>query len=85
MSDHEKGIEYWKQRFQRERAEALAEAKENLLKEIAALKKENAKLKKRQEKEKDPEPVQEVITVREQSTGIWPFAIGLGLGLIIGG
>lgn len=85
MSDHEKGVDYWKQRFQRERAEALAEAKENLLQEIAALKKENAKLKKKQEKAKDPEPVQEVVTVREQSTGIWPFAIGLGLGLIIGG
>ena len=50
MSDHEKGVDYWKQRFQRERAEALAEAKENLLQEIAALKKENAKLKKKQEK-----------------------------------
>ena len=81
MSDHEKGVEYWKQRFQRERAEALAEAKENLLKEIAALKKENAKLKKKKEQEQVPE----VVTVREQSTGIWPFAIGLGLGLIIGG
>ena len=78
MSDHEKGVEYWKHRFQRERVEALADAKEGLLKEIAVLKKENAELKKK-------EQVPEVVTVHEQSTGIWPFAIGLGLGLIIGG
>jgi hypothetical protein len=76
MSEHEQGVEYWKFRFQRERAQALAEAKENLHEEIAVLKKENEKLRAR-------EP--EVVEVRQERTGFWPFAIGLGLGFIIGG
>ena len=75
----DKDVQYWKDRFARERAEQAASEKSAIEairtefdKKFVALRKENEKLRAAQEPQ------------QEESSGFMPFAVGCLIGLLIG-
>jgi phage tail sheath protein FI len=80
MTPSDKDIQYWKDRFARERAEqaaseklAIEDIRDEFDKKLVILREENEKLRVAQAPQ------------QEESSGFLPFAVGCLIGLIIGG
>lgn len=80
MTPSDKDVQYWKDRFARERAEQAASEKSAIEairnefdKKLVILREENEKLRVARSPQK------------EESSGFLPFAVGCLIGLIIGG
>ena len=80
MTPSDKDIQYWKDRFARERAEqaaseklAIEDIRDEFDKKLVILREENEKLRVAQAPQ------------QEASSGFLPFAVGCLIGLIIGG